>query len=195
MSIKSKYIKLTTNLEKEGFKSAAISTLKYITNSLFRMELEAYYTFELELTSTRDIERPKIPVEIIKMDNNWSEIKRLVDFLLEIELDLAEFTILTPFPHTPIRASMEQEKRILHNNWIQYTGGEVVFRPAKISAERLQEMYYYAWDTFYADLTQKMKMAKLFMKVIEKEKVSGTYRRPRLTRKGWNLKQQRKNPE
>ncbi len=121
-------------------------------------------------------------------DHDEDYIKRLVDFLLEIELDLAEFTILTPFPHTPIRASLEQEKRILHNDWIRYTGGEVVFRPAKMSIDKLQEMYYYAWDTFYSDLTQKMKMARLFMKVIEKEKESGTYSGTRLTRRAWNSK-------
>ena len=32
-------------------------------------------------------------------------IKRLVDFLMEIELDVAEFTIMTPFPHSPDRKS------------------------------------------------------------------------------------------
>jgi hypothetical protein len=31
-------------------------------------------------------------------------------------------------------------------------------------------------------------MAKLFMKVIEKEMESGTYKRHRLTRKAWNSK-------
>ena len=90
---------------------------------------------------------------------------------------------------------LEQEKRILHNDWIRYTGGEVVFQPAKMSADKLQEMYYYAWDTFYGDLTQKMKMARLFMKVIEKEKESGTYSRPRLTRKAWKAGMKRQNPE
>lgn len=119
-------------------------------------------------------------------DHDEDYIKRLVDFLLEVDLDLAEFTILTPFPHTPIRASLEKENRILHNDWIRYTGGEVVFKPAKMSIDKLQEMYHYAWDTFYADVTQKMKMARLFMKVIEKEKDSGTYKRPRLTRRAWN---------
>ena len=69
-------------------------------------------------------------------DHDEDYIKRLVDFLLEINLDLAEFTILTPFPHTPIRATFEKEKRILHNDWIRYTGGEVVFQPAKMSVDR-----------------------------------------------------------
>jgi radical SAM superfamily enzyme YgiQ (UPF0313 family) len=57
---------------------------------------------------------------ILGMDNHDEDyIKRLVDFLLEIDLDLAEFTILTPFAHTPIRRQLEKEKRILHNDWIK----------------------------------------------------------------------------
>jgi radical SAM superfamily enzyme YgiQ (UPF0313 family) len=33
-------------------------------------------------------------------DQDEDYIKRLVDFLCEIEIDLVEFTILTPFPHS-----------------------------------------------------------------------------------------------
>ncbi|TAL24306.1 MAG: B12-binding domain-containing radical SAM protein [Nitrospirae bacterium] len=112
-------------------------------------------------------------------------IKRLVDFLLEIKLDLAEFTILTPFPHTPIRQTLEKEGRILTNDWNRYTGGQVVYKPAKISPDKLQEMFYYAWDTFYKESSQNLKMAKLFLKVIEKEKADGTYRGANLRRRKW----------
>jgi radical SAM superfamily enzyme YgiQ (UPF0313 family) len=112
-------------------------------------------------------------------------IKRLVDFLLEIKLDLAEFTILTPFPHTPIRESLQKEGRILTNDWRRYTGGEVVYQPAKMTPEKLQELYYYAWDQFYSDSSQNLKMAKLFLKVIEKEKADGTYRGGSLRRRKW----------
>ncbi|TLM65514.1 MAG: radical SAM protein [Deltaproteobacteria bacterium] len=113
------------------------------------------------------------------------DIKRLVDFLLEINLDLAEFTILTPFPQTPIRESLAREGRILHNDWRRYTGGEVVFQPAKMSASKLQDLYYYAWDRFYSDCSQNLKMAKLFLKVIEKEKADGTYRHNAPRPGGW----------
>ncbi len=124
---------------------------------------------------------------ILGMDDHDEDyIKRLVDFLLEIQLDLAEFTILTPFPHTPIRETLENEKRILHNDWLRYTGGEVVFKPAKMSIDKLQELYYYSWDTFYSDCSQGIKMAKLFLKVIEKEKAEGTYRKTQLKRQKWN---------
>ena len=129
---------------------------------------------------------------ILGMDNHDEDyIKRLVDFLLEIELDLAEFTILTPFPHTPIRRQLEKERRILHNDWIKYTGGEVVFKPARISVESLYRMYEYAWDTFYSDCSKEVKMAKLYLKVVEKEKQDGTYRRPRLNpQRRWARKEQ-----
>ena len=83
-------------------------------------------------------------------------------------------------PKNPIRRQLEQEGRILHNDWLKYTGGEVVFNPAKMSAESLQEMYEYAWNTFYGDFSKEVKMAKLYLKVIEKERQDGTFRRARL---------------
>ncbi len=108
-------------------------------------------------------------------------IKRLVDFLLEVDLDLAEFTVVTPFPHSPIREQLEREGRILHDDWIRYTGGEVVFQPKKMKVEALQEMYEYAWETFYASCSKEVQMAKLYVKVLEMEKKDGTYKRVRLS--------------
>ncbi|MBW1883642.1 MAG: radical SAM protein [Deltaproteobacteria bacterium] len=109
-------------------------------------------------------------------------IKRLVDFLLELEIDAAEFTVLTPFPHSPIRAHLEAQNRILHNDWERYTSGEVVFQPARMSASTLQEMYEYAWEKFHAACGEQIRMAKLYLNVIEKEKADGTYQKVELTR-------------
>ena len=120
---------------------------------------------------------------ILGMDDHDEDyIKRLVDFLLDIHLDLAEFTVLTPFPRTTIRTQLEKQNRVLHNRWEEYTGGTVVFRPARMSVEKLEEMYEYAWNTFYKDFTKEVKMGRLFMKVIEREQADGTYRPMRLAR-------------
>jgi len=110
-------------------------------------------------------------------DQSEDDIKRLVDFLMEVELDVAEFTILTPFPHSPIRSQLEKQGRILSNNWLDYTADKVVFQPAKMSPEKLQELYYYAWDTFYTGGGHQLKMGELFKQVIRKEMDDGTYRR------------------
>ncbi len=110
-------------------------------------------------------------------DQTEDDIKRLVDFLIEIELDVAEFTIMTPFPKSPIRAQMEKEGRILSNDWLKYTADKVVFQPKHMTPEKLQEMYYYAWDTFNADSGHQLKMGELFKQVIRREMDDGTYHR------------------
>ncbi len=98
-------------------------------------------------------------------DHDEDAIKRLVDFLLEIELDLAEFTVLTPFAHTPARARMQEEGRILTDDLSLYNGGNVVFQPRRMSPGRLQEMYHWAWETFYADESQAYKMYRLYKSI------------------------------
>ncbi len=120
-------------------------------------------------------------------DQTEDDIKRMVDFLLEMNLDMAEFTVLVPFPHTPVREQLEREGRVLHNDWIRYTGSEVVFRPARMSPDALERMYHYAWDAFYREADAATRMARLFLKVIYQELQDGT--RPeigrRLHRDGW----------
>ncbi len=103
-------------------------------------------------------------------------IKRLIDFLLEIELDLAEFTVLTPFPHTRAFAELEKQNRILSYDWNDYSADKVVFQPKQMSSERLRELFAYAWNAFYRDEPQEIKMFKLFQQVIAKEKADNTFR-------------------
>ena len=101
-------------------------------------------------------------------------VKRLVDFLLEVELDLAEFTVLTPFPHTRTFHDLDKQGRILHEDWKRYTGDEVVFKPAKISVDKLQELYHYAWDAFYENAPHALRMGRLLKKAVRRELAWGT---------------------
>lgn len=109
-------------------------------------------------------------------EHTEDSIKRLIDFLLEIQLDLAEFTVLTPFPHTRSYDDMVSQNRIFDHDWNNYNAGKVVYYPKNMSPEKLQELYHYAWDLFYRDESQNEKMFKLFMKVINKEIDSGHYK-------------------
>ncbi len=104
------------------------------------------------------------------------EILRLIDFLMEIELDLAEFTVLTPFPHTKAYADLKQQNRILSFDWDAYSADQVVFQPKHMSPQRLQQLLDYAWKTFYQEESQSLKMSKLFAQVIRKEMADQTYR-------------------
>ncbi len=114
------------------------------------------------------------------MDNQTEDdIKRLLDFLGEINLDLAEFTVLTPFPETKAYDDMLKEGRIFDHDWNHYTADTVVYQPRHMSPNRLQELYFQAWDSFYATESQEQIMFKMMMKVVEREMENGTYRKPR----------------
>lgn len=103
-------------------------------------------------------------------------IRRLVDFLLEIDLDLAEFTVLTPFPHTRAYEELQRQGRIFSYDWNDYSADRVVYHPRHMTAQKLQELLHYAWDTFYRDEPQEFKMFKLLAKVARREMVDNTFR-------------------
>jgi radical SAM superfamily enzyme YgiQ (UPF0313 family) len=109
-------------------------------------------------------------------DQTEDDIKRLIDFLLEIDLDLAEFTVMTPFPHTKCYDDLLRENRIFDFDWNHYNAGQVVFHPKQMTAGKLQELYDDAWTIFYADETQESKMMRLFAKVLIREMEDGTFR-------------------
>lgn len=114
---------------------------------------------------------------LLGLDHHTEDfIKRLIDFLLEIELDLAEFTVLTPFPHTKAYDDLKQQDRIFSFDWNDYSADKVVYHPRKMPAATLQKMLDYAWNTFYQDEPQEVKMFKLFHKVVEREMANNTFR-------------------
>ncbi len=96
---------------------------------------------------------------------------------MENNVDLAEITIKTPIPKSPIRNTLKEENRILSNNWIDYTCDKAVFLPKNMSVEKLEELNDYAWDTFYSNGGYQTKMGELFFKIIKKEILDGTYKR------------------
>jgi radical SAM superfamily enzyme YgiQ (UPF0313 family) len=115
---------------------------------------------------------------LLGLDNqSEDDIKRLIDFLLEIDLDLAEFTVLAPFPHTKAYDDMVKDKRIFSFDWDEYTADKVVYQPKLMSPETLQELLDYAWDTFYKDESQEIKMSKLFQNVMRREMMNNTHQK------------------
>lgn len=139
----------------------------YDTSEYIKNRVKQYHDFGIGVEGTI----------LLGLDNQTEDdIKRLIDFLLEIDLDLAEFTILAPFPHTKAYDDLMRQGRIFDHDWDHYNAGRVVYQPKNFSAERLQELYDYAWKTFYKDESQEEKMFKLFTSVVLREMNDGTYR-------------------
>jgi radical SAM superfamily enzyme YgiQ (UPF0313 family) len=137
------------------------------TSDYIRDRIKRYHDYGIAVEGT-------ILLGLDEHDEDY--IKKLVDFLLEINLDLAEFTVLTPFPHTRTFNDYQKDNRIFNYNWDDYTAGKVVYQPKKMTPDKLQELFHYAWDTFYKDESQSKKMLKLFQKVVAKERADGTFK-------------------
>ena len=113
-----------------------------------------------------------------------SFIRRLIDFLLTLDLDMAEFTVLTPFPHTEAHQQLERENRIVDRDWRHYNASTVVYQPRHMSPEKLQQLYDLAWKEFYRHESQTIKMAKLFLQVVRSLPSRGPAREGRAERRG-----------
>ena len=137
------------------------------TSNLIRERIKRYHDHGIAVEGTI----------LLGLDDHTEDfIKRLLDFLLEIELDLAEFTVLTPFPHTKAYDDLKQQDRIISYDWNDYSADKVVYQPKHMSAEKLQQLLQFAWDTFYKDESQELKMFKLFQRVIEREMADNTFK-------------------
>jgi len=171
--LKKKWISHPILDEEEVIAKAAEAGCWYVYQAIFD-------TSEVIRERVARLKRHGIGVEaavLLGPDNQDVDyIKRLVDFLLEIEIDMAEFSILTPFPHSPVTAELERDGRILHKDWRRYTTAEVTFQPKKMTPDELQEMYSYAWREFYREMPQELRMANLFSKVVKREIADGSYR-------------------
>jgi radical SAM superfamily enzyme YgiQ (UPF0313 family) len=146
------------------------------TSDFIRNRIKHYHDFGIGVEGTI----------LLGLDHHTEDyIRRLFDFLLEVGLDLAEFTVLTPFPHTRAFADLQGEGRILSYDWNDYTCDKVIFQPKHMSSERLQELYDESWGIFYREKPQSYRMFELFKRVIAKEMADGTFRR-------WQTKADRK---
>jgi radical SAM superfamily enzyme YgiQ (UPF0313 family) len=106
---------------------------------------------------------------MVGLDNHDTDIfKRITDFLLEIDLDLAEFTVLTPFPKTKVFDTFKKDGRILHEDWSKYNAEQVVYQPAKMTPDQLQEGFKYCWTEFYREQPEQQRMFKLFKRLYTK---------------------------
>ncbi len=80
-----------------------------------------------------------------------SVFERTVEFAIENKMIYADFNVLCPYPGTRVYDKMLEEDRLLETDWSKYYGmSSVVFRPKKMSAERLREGCQWAWREFYS---------------------------------------------
>jgi radical SAM superfamily enzyme YgiQ (UPF0313 family) len=72
-----------------------------------------------------------------------------VEFAIETGIDLPRFSVLTPFPGTPLFHRLKQEGRIISYDWELYDGQHVVFQPKNMTVQELVKGHERAWKQVY----------------------------------------------
>jgi radical SAM superfamily enzyme YgiQ (UPF0313 family) len=78
---------------------------------------------------------------------------RTVDFGVQMQLTMALFAILTPYPGTQLYRRLKAEGRLTDDRWWlrrDHDAGSPYFQPTRMSREELREGWVRAWKRFYS---------------------------------------------
>ena len=75
---------------------------------------------------------------------------RTLEFVMEARLEVAYFSILTPYPGTRLHRRLEEEGRLLNRDWSVYDGSQVVYRPRALTVDQLLDGYCRAFRQTYS---------------------------------------------
>ncbi len=128
-----------------GFESFSTETLKTVGKNTNQVE---QYT-----TVVRNLHDQKMAVVgcfMFGFDTDTAPVfKNTFQMIKDLAIDIADFTILTPFPGTPLYEQLQKEKRILTQDWSRYNLRSAVFQPKQMSPETLEQGVRYLYASFY----------------------------------------------
>jgi len=81
--------------------------------------------------------------------DNSDTFTRTVEFVIDANIDLPRYAIVTPFPNTPLYHRLNNQQRILTKDWSLYDGQHVVFQPHQMSPQDLLQGTEWAWKQTY----------------------------------------------
>jgi radical SAM superfamily enzyme YgiQ (UPF0313 family) len=84
--------------------------------------------------------------------DDQDQVERIFAFSQAAHLDLAQVSILTPYPGTELYLELERQGRLLTADWERYdtTRGNVVFQPQYLSPHALQDQYFGLYGRLYS---------------------------------------------
>lgn len=77
------------------------------------------------------------------------DIRATIRFADKVGVDLAQFTIATPYPGTRLWELAVKENLLLTRNWRKFTTLDVVMRSLYLTPERIKKLLLWAYITFY----------------------------------------------
>jgi radical SAM superfamily enzyme YgiQ (UPF0313 family) len=82
-------------------------------------------------------------------DDDKDVFKRTVDWGVKHSITTSTYHVLTPYPGTALFQNMERQGRIITKNWDLYDTRKVVYQTIGLTAEELENGYWWAYQEFY----------------------------------------------
>jgi hypothetical protein len=76
--------------------------------------------------------------------------EKTVDFLERNQIELGQFSVLTPLPGTCQLQHIHAVGRLTAMDWRHYDGVHCVFRPKQMTSEALEAGCHWAWHAYYS---------------------------------------------
>ncbi|MFZ3062528.1 MAG: radical SAM protein [Actinomycetota bacterium] len=109
--------------------------------------------------------------------------KRTVKFVRRYNVDTPQFTVLTPYPGTALRESLEKEGRILHNKWEKYDSTTLVFKPKILPPNEFREKFtwagwkVYSWPAIIGRILRSLLYMRSFYRAFVFLQINMVYRK------------------
>jgi len=139
-----------------GLESVNKPSLRFLDKGNWKFRMYDKYTSAIENIQSLGI--GIIGAFILGFDeDDYTIFRETADFIIKNKLYGANISILTPFPGTRLRERLEKEKRILSNDWSNYTIWDVNFVPKKMTVNQLQEgMLATSMKVYNAEVRQEV---------------------------------------
>ncbi|MFE3845548.1 B12-binding domain-containing radical SAM protein [Thermoplasmatota archaeon] len=130
-----------------GFESVSQETIKQAGKKTNKIEI-----YEKAVKNIHKNKMAVIGDFMFGFDNDTKEVFDItIEAIKKMKIDIADFSILTPFPGTPVFNALKKEKRIIENDWSKYNMYDVVFQPKNMNPDELRSGVKKMYNTFYSN--------------------------------------------
>jgi radical SAM superfamily enzyme YgiQ (UPF0313 family) len=131
-----------------GFETLSQDNLKQANKSSGINKVEEYKD-AIEKIQSRGI--AVIGGFILGLDHDdETSFEKIVDFIEETNMAFPHIRILQIYPGTPLFDRMLREKRIINNNWEDWSTDKATFMPKLMSPKVLEEGYHYVLNELFS---------------------------------------------
>lgn len=83
------------------------------------------------------------------MEETWETMQETLDFAMELDVDLFQLNISTPYPGTALYNEASEKGWLKHHNWYSYGQGDVLVQQPQIADADIFRFERYAFRRFY----------------------------------------------